>query len=70
MKLKVHFSKWTSNWTASVLQKQQQMQQMDMPVDYYVWGTMLEFYRRHAKAEQHAKMKTVDNMKWFVTGVK
>jgi len=27
---------------------------MDMPIDYRVWGAMLEHYRTtHAKADQH-----------------
>jgi len=43
------------------------MRHMDMPMDYYVWGAMLEHYQRstHAKAEQHhaeLKDRFVDNM--------
>jgi len=45
--LKVQFSKWTNNYTAILMSKQQQMPQIDMPTDYHVWNAMLEHYQRH-----------------------
>jgi len=29
------------------------MHHMDIPIDYYVWGAMLEHYQTHTKAGQH-----------------
>jgi len=30
---------------------------MDMPMNYHVWGAMLERYQIHVKANQNAKLK-------------
>jgi len=41
------------------------MPHMDVPVDYHVWGAMLEHYRIHAKAGQHhAELKIVLSTVW------
>jgi len=35
------------------------MHQIDMPIDYHVWGAMLDCYKReiHTKADQHCLAK-------------
>jgi len=45
---------------------------MDVPVDYYVWGTMLKHYQRHAKSgHRNAEIKDhfVDDTEWFVSRI-
>jgi len=45
---------------------------MDVPIDYHVWGTMLEHYQTHAKAGQrNAQIKDhfVDDTEQFSSRV-
>jgi len=45
---------------------------MDVPMDYHVWGTMLEHYQRHAKASQRnaeIKDRFVDDREWSASRV-
>jgi len=32
---------------------------MNMPMDYYVWGAMLEHYRIHIQHQHQAELKTI-----------
>jgi len=43
---------------------------MDVPMDYHVWGTMLEHYQRHTKAGQHnanIRDRFADDTEWFAS---
>jgi len=43
---------------------------MGVPVNYYVWGTMLKHYQTHAKSGQrNAEIKDhfVDDTEWFAS---
>jgi len=49
------------------------MHHMDVPMDYHVWGTMLEHYQTYAKAGQRnaeIKDRFVDSTEWFVPQVR
>jgi len=45
---------------------------MDVPMDYYVWDTMLGHYQKHTKAGQlndQIKNRFVDDTEWFASRV-
>ena len=45
---------------------------IDVPMDYHVWGTMLEHYQRRAKAGQRnaeIKDRFHDDAEWFASRV-